>query len=130
MVMSLAQDCSCPSARRWPLLGNGYTGGNGSAGIRSPLLAFTGLWQSPLLARHATPANMPSEAVMRIGSALLLIWLVIGAIAGGQRHYYAGSDPNCAQTDTIIVTVLAGPAQLLWREPESTLQNTAAELAP
>ena len=67
---------------------------------------------------------------MRIGSALLLIWLVIGAIAGGQRHYYAGSDPNCAQTDTIIVTVLAGPAQLLWREPESTLQNTAAELAP
>jgi hypothetical protein len=52
---------------------------------------------------------MPSEAVMRIGSALLLIWLVIGAIAGGQRHYYAGSDPNCAQTGTIIVTILAGP---------------------
>jgi hypothetical protein len=73
-----------------------------------PLLAFTGLWQSPLLAaRH--PANMPSEAVMRIGSVLLLIWLVIGAIAGGQRHYYSGSDPNCAQTGTIIVTVLAGP---------------------
>jgi hypothetical protein len=41
---------------------------------------------------------MPSEAVMRIGSVLLLIWLVIGAIAGGQRHYYSGSDPNCAQT--------------------------------
>ncbi|MGO8892308.1 MAG: hypothetical protein ACLP8X_39265 [Streptosporangiaceae bacterium] len=46
---------------------------------------------------------------MRIGSVLLLIWLVIGAIAGGQRHYYAGSDPNCAKTGTIIVTVLAGP---------------------
>jgi hypothetical protein len=28
---------------------------------------------------------MPSEAVMRIGSVLLLIWLVIGAIVGGQR---------------------------------------------
>jgi hypothetical protein len=52
---------------------------------------------------------MPSEAVMRIGSALLLIWLVIGAIAGGQRHYCSGSDPNCAQAGTIIVTVLAGP---------------------
>jgi hypothetical protein len=52
---------------------------------------------------------MPSEAVMRIGSVLLLIWLVIGAIAGGQRHYCSGSDPNCAQTGTIIVTVLAGP---------------------
>jgi hypothetical protein len=52
---------------------------------------------------------MPSEAVMRIGAVLLLVWLVIGAIAGGQRHYYSSSDPNCAQTGTIIVTVLAGP---------------------
>jgi hypothetical protein len=34
---------------------------------------------------------------MRIGSVLLLIWLVVGAIAGGQRHYYASSDPNCAR---------------------------------
>jgi len=46
---------------------------------------------------------------MRIGSVLLLIWLVIGAIAGGQRHYYTSSDPNCARAGTIIVTVLAGP---------------------
>jgi hypothetical protein len=52
---------------------------------------------------------MPSEAVMRIGAVLLLIWLVIGAIADGQRHYSSGSDPNCAQTSTSIVTVLAGP---------------------
>jgi hypothetical protein len=82
-----------------------------------PLLAFTGLWQSPLLARRQ-PANMPSEAVMRIGSVLLLIWLVIGAIAGGQRHYYAGSDPNCAKTGTIIVTVLAGPLNYSGMNPK------------
>jgi hypothetical protein len=67
-----------------------------------------GSWQSRLSAGRY-PANMPSEAVMRIGSVLLLIWLVIGAIAGGQRHYYSGSNPNCAQTGTIILTVLAGP---------------------
>jgi hypothetical protein len=82
-----------------------------------PLLALTGLWQSPLLARRQ-PANMPSEAVMRIGSVLLLIWLVIGAIAGGQRHYYAGSDPNCAKTGTIIVTVLAGPLNYSGMNPK------------
>src|ERR1700731_965061 len=81
---------------------------NGSAGISSAAAAFTGSWES-LLSAGRYPANMPSEAVMRIGSVLLLIWLVIGAIAGGQRHYYSGSDPNCAQTGTIIVTVLAGP---------------------
>jgi hypothetical protein len=41
-----------------------------------------------------TPANAPSEAVTGIGSVLLLVWLVIGAIADGQRHYYSGSDPT------------------------------------
>ena len=44
---------------------------------------------------------------MRTGSVLPVIWLVLGAIAGGQRHYYSSSDPNCGQTGTIIVTVLA-----------------------
>jgi hypothetical protein len=72
------------------------------------LLAATG-FSSPRCSQGATPANMPSEAVMRIGAVLLLVWLVIGAIAGGQRHYYSSSDPNCAQTGTIIATVLAGP---------------------
>ena len=28
---------------------------------------------------------------MRIGSIILILWLIIGAIAGGQRHYYNGS---------------------------------------
>ena len=68
---------------------------------------------------------------MRIGAVLLLVWLVIGAIAGGQRHYYSSwLTPNCARTGTIIATVLTGPLQLLRREPESILQNTAAELVP
>ena len=58
-------------------------------------------------AHGTTPANTLSEAVMRTGSVLPVIWLVIGAIAGGQRHYYSSSDPNCGQTGTIIVTVLA-----------------------
>ena len=82
-----------------------------------PLLACTGLRES-LLPAGATPANMPSEAVMRIGSALLLIWLVIGAIAGAQRHYYTSSNPNCAQTGTIIVTVLAGPLNYFGVNPK------------
>jgi hypothetical protein len=66
---------------------------------------------------------MPSEAVMRIGSVLLLIWLVIGAIAGGQRHYYSGSDPNCAQTGTIIVTVLAGPLNYSGVNPKVSCKH-------
>jgi hypothetical protein len=81
------------------------------------LLAFTGSWPSPL-SPERYPANMPSEAVMRIGSMLILIWLVIGAIAGGQRHYYTSSDPNCARSGTIIVTVLAGPLNYTGVNPK------------
>jgi len=46
---------------------------------------------------------------MRIGTMLLIAWLIIGAIAGGQRHYYGNADPSCSKASTIIVTILAGP---------------------
>jgi hypothetical protein len=62
--------------------------------------------------------TMPSEAVMRIVSLLLLVWLIIGAIAGGQRHYYDSSTTNCAKAGTIIVTVLAGPLNYVGVNPK------------
>ena len=54
---------------------------------------------------------------MRIGSLVLIVWLIIGAIAGGQRHYYGNSDPNCAKAGTIFVTVLAGPLNYVGVNP-------------
>ncbi len=71
-----------------------------------------------VLPKALPPVNMPSEAVMRIGSVVLLVWLIIGGIAGGQRHYYGGSNPNCAQTGTIAVTVLAGPLNYVGANPK------------
>ena len=45
---------------------------------------------------------------MHIGSVLLVIWLVIGGIAAGQRGDY--KDPvGCSRAGTIAVTVIAGP---------------------
>jgi hypothetical protein len=61
---------------------------------------------------------MPPEAVMRMGSVLLIVWLIIGAIAAGQRHYYGSSDPGCAQTSTIAVTILAGPLNYIGVNPK------------
>ena len=46
---------------------------------------------------------------MKILAIIVILWLIIGAIAGGQRHYYNGSAESCAKAGTIIVTVLAGP---------------------
>ena len=55
---------------------------------------------------------------MRIGTVVLIVWLIIGAIAGGQRHYYNGSDTNCAKAGTILVTILAGPLNYIGVNPK------------
>ena len=55
---------------------------------------------------------------MRIAPVLLIVWLVIGAIAGGQRHYYDSSTTNCAKAGTITVTVLAGPLNYAGVNPK------------
>jgi hypothetical protein len=44
-----------------------------------------------------------------IGSIVLLVWLIIGAVAAGQRDYYSNSPANCARAGTIAVTIIAGP---------------------
>ena len=55
---------------------------------------------------------------MRIGSALLIIWLIIGAIAGAQRHYYSGNIASCTKASTIVVTILAGPLNYIGVNPK------------
>jgi hypothetical protein len=56
--------------------------------------------------------------VLRILSALLVVWLIIGALAGLQRHYYSGSDASCAKAGTIAVTILAGPLNYAGANPK------------
>jgi hypothetical protein len=51
-------------------------------------------------------------------AVLLILWLIIGAIAAGQRHYYSGSASNCAHTGTVIVTIIAGPLNYLGANPK------------
>jgi hypothetical protein len=55
---------------------------------------------------------------MRIGTIILVVWLIIGAIAGGQRHYYNGSETTCAKAGTIAVTVIAGPLNYIGVNPK------------
>ena len=53
---------------------------------------------------------------MHIGSALLLIWLVIGGIAAGQRSDYK-HPVDCSSASTIAVTILAGPLNYAHVDP-------------
>ncbi|WP_369633676.1 hypothetical protein [Nocardia sp. JMUB6875] len=50
-------------------------------------------------------------------TVLLFAWLLIGVIAGGQRHYYQNLPDNCASTGTIAVTIIAGPLNYLGMHP-------------
>ncbi len=62
---------------------------------------------------------------MRIGSVtavIVVIWLLIGALAAGQRGYFSGSDANCAKTSTIVVTMLAGPLNYMGVNPKIKCQ--------
>ena len=43
---------------------------------------------------------------VRILAGVVVVWLIIGAIAAGQRGYYSRSSTNCAQAGTVAVTVL------------------------
>ena len=53
-----------------------------------------------------------------IGAVVVVVWLLIGALAAGQRGYFSGSDTNCAKTSTIVVTMLAGPLNYLGVNPK------------
>jgi hypothetical protein len=55
---------------------------------------------------------------MKIGAVVLLVWLVIGTIAGGQRNYYNGSHENCAGVGTIAATIAAGPLNYVGVNPK------------
>lgn len=55
---------------------------------------------------------------MRIGSVIILIWLIIGAIAAGQRGYYKGEDTSCAKAGTVLVTIVAGPLNYVGLNPK------------
>jgi hypothetical protein len=54
---------------------------------------------------------------MRIGSVILVIWLVIGGFAAGQRGDYKGSVASCSRTATAATTILAGPLNYMGLDP-------------
>ena len=55
---------------------------------------------------------------MKIGSLILLLWLIIGAAAAFQRDYFDDSRTNCAEVSTIAVTIVAGPLNYVGVNPK------------
>jgi hypothetical protein len=57
---------------------------------------------------------------MRVFLVVLFVWLAIGALAAGQRHYFAASSATCAGVGTILVTIVFGPVNYLGGNPKLT----------
>ncbi len=55
---------------------------------------------------------------MRIGSVIVVIWLLVGFLAAGQRHYFSGSSSNCAKAGNTAITVVAGPLNYIGVNPK------------
>ena len=55
---------------------------------------------------------------MRIGAAVLVVWLVIGVLAAVQRDYFSGSDANCAKVGSTVLTIVVGPLNYVGLNPK------------
>ncbi len=53
---------------------------------------------------------------MSKGTLILLLWLVIGAAAAGQRGDFSGT-LSCSQGATIALTIVAGPLNYVGLDP-------------
>jgi hypothetical protein len=56
---------------------------------------------------------------MRAGRWMLVVWLVIGGLAAGQRHYYSHFDGSCSRFATIGITMISGPLNYIGLNPSA-----------
>ena len=57
-----------------------------------------------------------------VGAVIVVVWLLIGLLAAGQRGYFSSSQDNCAQAGTTIVTIIAGPLNYVGVNPKVNCQ--------
>jgi hypothetical protein len=55
---------------------------------------------------------------MRLLTAIVVIWLIIGTIAAAQRDYFKQDTVNCASAGTIVLTIVAGPLNYIGANPK------------
>ncbi|WP_230330039.1 hypothetical protein [Nocardia aurantiaca] len=52
-----------------------------------------------------------------IVAVLVVVWLIVGVVAAGQRHYFDSAPRNCASGGTIALTIIAGPLNYSGANP-------------
>lgn len=55
----------------------------------------------------------------KIVTVVVVVWLIIGAIAAGQRGYYSSHHKtNCSQFSDTVLTIIAGPLNYVGVNPK------------
>ena len=57
---------------------------------------------------------------------IVVIWLIIGAIAAGQRGYFSNDDTTAPRLSNTIVTIIAGPLNYFGVNPKVDCDIPAA----
>jgi hypothetical protein len=55
---------------------------------------------------------------MRRGTLILLVWLLIGAAAAGQRGYFNITKFGCSNVATMVATFVIGPFNYIGVNPK------------
>ncbi len=58
---------------------------------------------------------------MRILTVVIVVWLLIGVLASGQRGYVdedSNPDVSCSDAGTIAVSIVAGPLNYMGANPK------------
>jgi hypothetical protein len=63
-------------------------------------------------------APLAGGGYMRKGTIFLLVWLIIGAVAAGQRGYFSAPNVNCTVGATMALTIIAGPLNYVGLNPK------------
>jgi hypothetical protein len=79
---------------------------------------ITETWR--VTARSMSSRTQIPEVAVRVAWVVIVVWLLIGAAAAGQRNYYTSSSVNCSGMGTIAVTILFGPVNYLGADPKLT----------
>ena len=56
--------------------------------------------------------------MLRGVSGVVVLWLIVGVLAAYQRDYFKNDNSSCASAGTVVLTVLAGPANYLGANPK------------
>jgi hypothetical protein len=68
--------------------------------------------------RPAKPFDVNLEDVVRVAGVIVVIWIIVGLFAAGQRGYFGGSDGSCAKAGNTIITIIAGPLNYIGVNPK------------